>query len=373
MIRIPRDSNSASRPDPVAPKARSAQAVTQGVEGLKDAGFYTNETVFDRLVEKPYRMVILGGGPVGCELGQAFARLGVRVTIVQQSPQILEKEDPDAAGVVRRQLEADGVTVRAGVSVLSSRSTNGFITLSVDGGDEGDGEDGEHSGDERLRPIPCDAVLVAAGRAPNVEGLDLEAAGVRYSKEGVTVNRHLQTSQPHIYAAGDVVGPLRFTHVADLHARTIVRNILFPWLQTNCDETLVPWCTYTSPEVARVGLNETEAREKGIEYDLFTQPVAEVDRAVVEREEIGFAKVLTRKGKDRILGVTLVSEHVGDLLAEFVLAMKTGTGLSGIGSTIHPYPTFSEIARKVADQTQKSRLSPAIKSVFERLYSWRRR
>ncbi len=342
--------------------ATGSRPTVPPIEGLEDVGYFTNETVFDKLVEKPDRLAILGGGPIGCELGQAFARLGIRVTLVQRSPQILEKEDPDAAGVIRRQLEADGATILAGASVRAATSKNGSIVLSIDGGDGG--ED---------RSITCDAVLVAAGRAPNVEGLDLESAGVRSSKDGVTVNRHLQTSQPHIYAAGDVVGPYRFTHVADLHARTVVRNILFPWLQAKCDDAIVPWCTYTSPEVARVGWNETDARAKGIEYDVFTQPVAEIDRAVLESEEIGFAKVLTRKGTDRIIGVTIVSERAGDLLAEFVLAMKTGTGLSGIGRTIHSYPTFSEIARKVADQRQKTRLTPIAKKIFGFLYAFNRR
>jgi pyruvate/2-oxoglutarate dehydrogenase complex dihydrolipoamide dehydrogenase (E3) component len=189
----------------------------------------------------------------------------------------------------------------------------------------------------------------------------------------VTTNAHLQTSQPHIYAAGDVAGPYLFTHVADHHARIVVRNILFPWLKAKVERTVIPWCTYTSPEVARVGLNEDEARRRGIAYDLFTQPIEELDRAVVESAELGFARVLTARGKDRILGVTLVCERAGDLLPEFVTAMKNGIGLSGIGSAIHPYPTFAEVARKVADLRQKSRLTPFAKDVLTRLYRWRRR
>jgi pyruvate/2-oxoglutarate dehydrogenase complex dihydrolipoamide dehydrogenase (E3) component len=331
------------------------------IEGLDTVACYTNETIFDELAEKPDRMAILGGGPIGCELGQVFARMGVAVTIVQRPARLLPKEDPDAAELVRRTLEAEGVAVLTDSEVKRARKDGSTIRLSLDGA----GASG--------RSLACDAVLIAAGRVPNVEGLNLEAAGVAYTRNGVTTNEHLQTSQPHIYAAGDIVGGHRFTHVADHHARIIVRNILFPWWKARIERRTIPWCTYTSPEVARVGLNEDEARKKGIAYDLFTQPIEEVDRAVLESAELGFVKVLTARGKDRILGVTLVCERAGDLLPEFVTAMQNGIGLSGIGSAIHPYPTFAEIARKIADQRQKRRLTPFAKSVLTRLYRWRRR
>lgn len=340
--------------------ATGSRAAVPPIEGLKEVRPYTNETIFDELDEKPERLVILGGGPIGCELGQVFSRLGVAVTIVQRPPQLLEKEDADAAGLLRRRLEAEGVTILTGTEVKRVRADGRTIRLSLDEEAVSD------------RSIACDAVLLAAGRVPNVEGLNLEAAGVAYTKKGVTTNAHLQTSQPHIYAAGDVVGSHQFTHIADHHARTVVRNILFPLLKTKVETEVIPWCTYTSPEVARVGLNEDEARRKGVAYDLFTQPVEEVDRAVLESEEIGFAKVLTARGRDRILGVTLVCERAGDLLVEFVSAMKNGVGLTGISKVIHPYPTFAEIARKVADQQQRKRLTPFAKNVLTRLYRWRR-
>jgi pyruvate/2-oxoglutarate dehydrogenase complex dihydrolipoamide dehydrogenase (E3) component len=228
-------------------------------------------------------------------------------------------------------------------------------------------------GEASRRPIDCDAILVAVGRTPNVEDLDLEAAGVLFTKTGVTVNEYLQTSQPHIYAAGDVAGPYLFTHVADSHARTVVRNILLPWWKGKREDTVVPWCTYTSPEIARVGLNEREAEQKGIACDVWKEPLAAVDRAVLESEEEGFAKVLTRKGSDQILGVTLVAERAGDLLHEFVLAMKAGVGLKTISGTIHAYPTYAEIARKVADAQQKSRLTPFAKKLFAWMYRRARR
>jgi pyruvate/2-oxoglutarate dehydrogenase complex dihydrolipoamide dehydrogenase (E3) component len=340
--------------------ATGSRAAVPVIPGLEATPFYTNETIFDELPGRPARLAILGGGPVGCELGQVFARLGVGVTIVQRSPQILRKEDSDAAGLIRRRLEAEGVAVLTGAQVTAARRSGDAIRLAYE--QEPDGE----------RTLECDALLIAAGRAPNTDGLNLERAGVAFTKRGVTVNAFLQTSQPHVYAAGDITGLHRFTHMADHHARTVVRNILFPWFKAKREDAVVPWCTYTAPEVARVGLNESQAREGGIEYDLFLQDLEELDRAVVEEATTGFAKVLTVKRGDRILGVTLVCDRAGDLLPEFALAMKNGIGLEGIARTIHPYPTFAEIAGKIADQQLRSRLTPLARAVFSRLYRWRR-
>ncbi|MEX1243772.1 MAG: mercuric reductase [Thermoanaerobaculia bacterium] len=341
--------------------ATGSRAVAPPIEGLTSSvRYYTNETIFDDPELKPEHLVVLGGGPIGCELGQAFARLGVRVTILERAARILEREDVDAADLLRLRFEAEGVTVWTGVDVRRVEARDKAIRLSV------------MSGRAREESITCDALLVAAGRRPNTEGLNLEAAGVDFTEKGVTVSGYLQTSQPHIYAAGDVVGSYQFTHVADHHARTVARNILFPWIKAGVEKRVVPWCTYTSPEVARVGLNEDEARKKGIEYDVFTRSFDDVDRAVVESEEIGFGKVLTEKGGDRILGVTLVGERAGDLLQPFVLAMKHGIGLRGIGSAIHPYPTFGEIARQLADERQKGRLTPFARRVLAWLYRRRR-
>lgn len=336
--------------------AAGSRAAVPPIEGLKDVPFYTNETVFDELNKMPERMIILGGGPIGCELGQVFARLGAMVTLVQHGPQILEKEDRDASGLLRRRLETEGIRILVGaeVKLVARQGDRLRIWLEAD--------------EEKRQPIDCDGLLVAAGRTPNTEGLSLDAAGVAYTKKGVTVNERLQTSQPHIYAVGDIAGTYQFTHVADAHARVVVRNILFPWIKAKFDDSVVPWCTYTDPEVARVGLNEDEARKKGVAYDLVTQSLEEVDRAVVESQETGFAKVLLKKGSDEILGVTLVSERAGDLLHEFVLAMKAGIGLKTISGTIHAYPTFAEITRKAADRYQKQRLTPFARKVFDWLY-----
>jgi pyruvate/2-oxoglutarate dehydrogenase complex dihydrolipoamide dehydrogenase (E3) component len=331
------------------------------IPGLSEVPFFTNETVFDELREKPERLVVLGGGPVGCELGQVFARLGVRVTIVQRPPQILEREDADAAGLLARTLEQEGVTVLVGAQARRISRSGDALRVEVE------------IGDSRRRTLDADAILVAAGRVPNTDGLGLDAARVAHGEKGITVNAHLQSSQPNIYAAGDIAGGYRFTHVASAHARVVARNILFPWWKTKWDDSVVPWCTYTSPEIARVGLNEAQARESGMEFDVWRQPLEKVDRAVVESEEAGFAKVLTRKGSDRILGATVVAEGAGDLIHELVLAMKAGVGLKEISSTIHAYPTFAEVSRQLADEYQKSRLTPGIRRLFEWLYRRARR
>ena len=341
--------------------ATGSRPAIPAVDGLDRVPYYTNETIFD-IGDSPGRLVVLGGGPVGCELGQALGRLGVEVTILQRGPRLLMREDPDASELLLRRLQAEGVNVLTGAQARVAVRSERVVRLWADV----EGEGTRH-------PLDCDAILVAAGRVPNVEDLGLEAAGVAFTKEGVTVNDLLQTSQKHIYAAGDVAGQLRFTHVADSHARTVVRNILFPWLPVRREDAVIPWCTYTSPEVARVGLSETEAAAQGVACDVWKQPLEDVDRAVVESEEEGFAKVLTARGSDRILGATIVGERAGDLVHEFVLAMKAKVGLKEIAGTIHAYPTYAEIARKVADKQQKARLTPFAKRVFSAVYRFSRR
>jgi pyruvate/2-oxoglutarate dehydrogenase complex dihydrolipoamide dehydrogenase (E3) component len=337
--------------------ATGSRAAIPAVDGLDHVPYYTNETVFDELRENSGRLVVFGGGLIGCELGQAFGRLGFEVTILQRASRLLEREDPEASELVLRRFEAEGVNVVTGAQARVVARHERTIRVWADV--EGEGT---------RRPIDCDAILVAAGRRPNIEDLDLEAAGVAFAKTGVTVNDYLQTSQPRIYAIGDVAGPYLFTHVADSHARTVVRNILLPWWKGQREDAVIPWCTFASPEVARVGLNEAEAEAKGIACDVWKEPLEDVDRAIVESDEEGFAKVLTEKGSDRILGVTLVAERAGDLLHEFVLAMKAGVGLKQISGTIHAYPTYAEIARKVADRQQKSRLTPFAKKLFAWMY-----
>lgn len=324
------------------------------IEGLAEIPHFTNENIFDELHQRPERLAVIGGGPIGCELGQVMARLGVQVTLIHHGDEILSKEDADVGAFIRKQLETEGVTVMLGAKTQCARSLNGHLRLEF----------------AESAPLDVDAILVSAGRVPNIENLDLAAAGVRHNKRGVEVNERLQSSQPHIYAAGDVAGGLQFTHTADVMARTVIRNILMPiqMLRAKVDLSVVPWATYTDPEVGRVGLSEKAAQEADIEYDLIRVPMGEVDRAVCESEEAGFVKVLTRKGGDEILGVTLVGAHAGDLLHEFVLAMRHGIGLGKIASTIHAYPTFAELARKAGDQYNKTRLTPFAKKLFSALY-----
>jgi pyruvate/2-oxoglutarate dehydrogenase complex dihydrolipoamide dehydrogenase (E3) component len=331
------------------------------ITGLSEVTSFTNETIFDGLGERPARMVVLGGGPIGCELAQVFARLRVSVTLLQRAPRILKREDADASDEVRRALEAEGVRVMTGadVQIVTKQGSRTRVWVEVEG--------------REREPVDCEAILIAAGRTPNVEGLDLEKAGVAYTGTGITVDACLRTTQPHIYAAGDIVGSYQFTHVADLHARTIARNILLPRFPAKVDLSVLPWCTFTSPELARVGVNEEEAVRRGISYDLYRQPMYELDRAVVESEEMGFAKVLVAKRGDRILGATIVAEHAGDLIHEFALAMKADVGLKTISQTVHAYPTFAEVARKIADQHQRRRLTPLARRILAFLYKLQRR
>jgi len=329
--------------------------------------YFTNETIFDELKEKPETMIVLGGGPIGCELGQTFRRLGVEVTIMQRGNQLLPREDQDAAEFLERCLINEGVRIIKNADARAvATSDTGKVALQLL----------DRQSDRLVEPtFFADALLVAVGRTPTIRNLNPKSAGVDVDEKGVRVNGYLQTSQRHIYAAGDVIGPFLFTHIADAQARVVVQNILVPvqFLRQKMDYSVVPWCTYTDPEVAHVGLGEKDAQQKSVDYDLFIVPLEDIDRAVVESEDVGFAKVLTAKGSDKILGATIVAPHAGDLLHEFVLAMKAGIGLGAIASTIHAYPTFAELARKAGDKYNKTRLTPRAKRVFTWLYERARR
>jgi pyruvate/2-oxoglutarate dehydrogenase complex dihydrolipoamide dehydrogenase (E3) component len=348
--------------------ATGSRAVIPKIKGIEDVPYFTNETIFDDLKEKPDSMIVLGGGPIGCELGQALNRLEAKVTIVEYVPQILPPEDVDVAQFMQKRLEAEGITIRHCTEAKGVSIQNGVIVLEADY---------KPAGATQGSPVEIRgrALLLAVGRCPMMRALNLEAAGVKYNAHGVEVNDYLQTSQPHIYAAGDIANRLKFTHTADYSARVVVRNVLMPFqlLRQKVDWSVVPWCTYTDPEVGHVGLGEKEAKQKDVDYDLFVVPLQDVDRAVVESEEAGFAKILTAKGSDKILGATIVAPHAGDLLHEFVLAMKTGIGLGTIASTIHAYPTFAELARKAGDKYNKTRLTPRVKKIFTWLYARARR
>ncbi|MBA2432093.1 MAG: mercuric reductase, partial [Chthoniobacterales bacterium] len=293
--------------------ATGSRARVPDIEGLNAVPFFTNETIFDELQHQPKSMIVLGGGPIGCELGQAFSRLGVKVTLLQNGEQLLPPEDRDVGDLMQSLLAREGLDIRLNAKTKRASTCEAGVCLELASGER----------------IEAEVLLISAGRTPNIGSLNLAAAGVQHDEHGVEVNDYLQTSQPHIFAAGDVCSRLKFTHTADFTARTVVRNILMPlpFLRQKVACDTVPWCTYTEPEVAHIGLGEKQASKEGTAYDLYRVEVSELDRAVVETEEAGFAKILTRKGSDEILGVTIVSANAGELIHEFVVAMNAGVGL----------------------------------------------
>jgi pyruvate/2-oxoglutarate dehydrogenase complex dihydrolipoamide dehydrogenase (E3) component len=318
--------------------ATGARAVAPPVPGLEEAGYLTNETVFS-LKERPRRLAVIGAGPVGCELGQAFARLGSEVTIFEKTDHVLPREDPDASAVLEESMRRDGVNL-----ILESDIRQVEVK-------------GDHKVLVHGSETAVDEILVGAGRAPNVEGIGLEAAGVEFDGSGVKVDDFLRTTNPRIYAAGDVASRFRFTHAADSMARAVVRNALFLG-RARLSRLIIPWCTYTSPEVAHVGAYADGPSET------ITVPMKEVDRAVIDGEAEGFFRVHLRKGTDEILGATLVAENAGDMIGEIALAMTANIGLSQIGKTIHPYPTRTEVFRKAADARNRDRLTPRIRKIL---------
>lgn len=336
--------------------ATGARAAAPPIEGLDTVRHLTNETVFG-LTELPGRLAVVGAGPIGCEMAQAFARFGSAVLLVASSRGILPREDRDAAEFVRQALHKDGVRFPGcGKEVGVAPNQNGRIRLLAKAGAGGCDE-------------VVDALLVAVGRRPNVEGLGLEEAGVVFSDKGVQVDDHLRTTNPDIYAAGDVCSSFQFTHAADFMARTVLRNALFKG-RSRASALTIPWCTYTEPEIARVGLNEGEARDRGIAVDTFTRELREVDRSILDGRTDGLVRVHVRKGTDRIVGATVVANNAGDMIAEVALAMTNGLGLGRIAGTIHPYPTQAEALRQVADMYNKTRLTPLVRFLFRKWLSW---
>ncbi|HDZ22157.1 MAG TPA: mercuric reductase [Phycisphaerae bacterium] len=338
--------------------ATGARAVRPDIEGLAEAGFHTNESIFS-LTELPPRLAVLGSGPLGCELAQAFARLGSEVTIIERSGQFLKREDRDAADIVGRSFMRDGIHCVFNSQVKRvTGGTGGKQLLLV--------SDGKESS------VEVDAILVGYGRAPNVDGLGLEAAGVAYdARHGVNVDDRLRTTNKRIYAAGDVCLKHKFTHTADATARIVIQNALF-WGRKKLSALTIPWCTYTDPEVAHVGLYEHEAKERGLEVDTFTKPFKDNDRAVTEGEDEGFVRIHVKKGSDRIVGATIVGRHAGEMISELSVAMAGKVGLSMLANVIHPYPTLSEAIKGVGDMYSHTRLTPLLKKLFVRILAWRR-
>ena len=340
-----------------------ARASAPPTPGLQEAGYLTNETVFS-LTELPDRIGVIGAGPIGCELAQSFARFGSQVYLVEAAHGIMPNEDRDAAEIVEQQMVRDGVKVLCCGKHLQVEKTEGGKRLTV--GSHGSQYD-----------VTVDELLVAVGRTPNVEGIGLETAGVAYDKNGITVNGRLQTTNPRIFAAGDVCSRYKFTHAADAMAQIVIQNALFPHPfgigYANVDSLVMPWCTFTEPEVAHVGMYEREAKEKGIDVETYTYKLDEVDRAILDGEDEGFARVHIEKGTDTILGATIVAGHAGDMISEFSVAMKAGAGAKTIAATIHPYPTQAEVNKKVVNLWRKAHFTQRTKDLLSKLFAWMRR
>ena len=331
------------------------------IEGIEEVGYYTSDNLWN-MREKPQKLAVLGGGPIGCELAQSFARLGIDVTQVEMLPQILLREDPEVSELVRQRMLDDGVRVLTGHKAKRFVSEGERKVLIAE----------SESGDVE---IEFDAVIVAVGRSANSSGFGLEEIGVRLnSNRTIEVNEYLQTNIPTIYACGDVAGPYQFTHVGAHQAWYTSVNSLFGIIRRfKADYSVIPWATFTEPEIGRVGLNETEAKQQGIAYEVTRYDISDLDRAIADSEAHGFVKVLTVPGKDRILGVTIVGEHAGDLIAEYVLAMRHGLGLNKILGTIHIYPTLAEANKYAAGEWKRAHQPERLLGWVARFHRWRRK
>ncbi len=337
--------------------ATGARAVRPPIKGLAEAGYLTNETVFN-LTERPQRLLVLGGGPLGCEMAQAFSRLGCEVTVVEMEPRLLIREDPDASIILTNVLQRDGISIKLNTKIrlVLSSGKEKLVHLETKG---------------KTETLAVDEILVAIGRAPNLEGLGLGAAGVKHDESGVAVNDNLQTTNPRIYAAGDVCMQYKFTHAADAAARIVIQNALFLG-QKKFSSLKIPWCTYTDPEIAHIGMQESDTHASGIDVDTFVVHMRMVDRAIVDGDEKGFVKIHAKKGSDKILGATIVARHAGEMISEISLAMFRNIGLGSMASVIHPYPTQADAIRKAGDEYNRTRLTPFIKKLLKGWLSWTR-
>ena len=340
--------------------ATGAEPFVPPIPGLQDTGFLTSDTLWS-LAELPRRLVVLGGGPIGCELAQAFARLGSQVTQVEMAPRVMLREDPEVAQLVADSLRADGVALLTGHQAVRAEVVDGEKRLVVREG-------------ERETALPFDQLLCAVGRSPRVTGYGLEELGIPLTpRRTVETNAWLQTLYPNIYAVGDVAGPYQLTHVAAHQAWYAAVNALFGrFRKFRADYSVIPWTTFTDPEVARVGLSETEAREQDVPFEVTRYGIDDLDRAIADGNAHGFVKVLTVPGKDRILGVTIVGHHAGDLLAEYVLAMKHGLGLNKVLGTIHTYPTMAEANKYAAGDWKRAHAPKKLLEWVARYHAWER-
>lgn len=322
--------------------ATGGRAAVPPIEGLDQVGYRTNHTIFD-LQEKPERLFVIGAGPIGCELAQAFCRFQCKVTIADMSPKILNNDDEDAAAIVKESMEKDGVIFKLGVTIkkVEEHGNEKHITLVINGQEE---------------LVIADEILICAGRIPNTEGLNLEKIGVDYDRRGVKVDERLRTTNKKIFACGDICSPYQFTHIADASARIVIQNALF-FGRKKFSDLVIPWATYTSPELAHVGQTKAELNKKNIPFDEYKVPMDDVDRALLEGDDDGFITIYTQKGGDKILGATIVSSHAGELISEITLAIRAGKGLGFLASVIHPYPTAAEAIRKAGDAYNRTKLT----------------
>lgn len=338
--------------------ATGARAAAPDTPGLAEAGYLTNETVFN-LTELPRRLAVVGGGPIGCELAQAFRRLGSEVFLFQRGGQILNREDPDAAEILRKVFLSEGIHLHEDCDVARVEPSGGGRLVHFECGGA-------------AHQVEVDEILVGVGRAPNVEGLGLEDAGVQYDpRTGIQVDDRLRTSNPRIFAAGDCCMKYKFTHAADAAARIVIQNALF-WGRKKLSAVTIPWCTYTDPEIAHVGMSEKEAADQGIEVDTYRRDIRETDRGAADGVDDGFVKILTAKGSDRILGAAIVAEEAGNILNAITLAMSRNIGLGGLANVIHPYPTQAEAVKQAAGAYNRTRLTPFVKGLSEWLLARRR-
>jgi len=338
--------------------ATGARAAELPIPGLKEAGYLTNESLFS-LTELPQRLVVIGGGPIGSEMAQCFARLGAQVTQIEMSAHILAREEADAAQLVEQSMRRDGVHFVLNATVLRVEQMGNDKVIWV-----------TQNGEEQR--IVGDEILVGIGRTPNVDGLGLDVVGVQaHPQHGIEVDDRLRTTNRSIFAAGDVCSKYKFTHAADFLARIVIQNALFMG-RAKASKLIIPWCTYTSPEVAHVGIYPAQATEQGFELSTFTQPLSGVDRAILDGQDEGFVRVYCKRGSDRILGATIVAAHAGEMIGEIVMAMKQRMGLGKIASVIHPYPTQTEAIRKLGDQYNRTKLTPTVQALFRTWLGWNR-
>nr|ACN96083.1 possible mercuric reductase [Fischerella sp. MV11] len=330
------------------------------IPGLEEVQYLTNENVFS-LTRRPNRLAVIGGGYIGCELAQTFRRLGSEVILLQKGSHLLGREDADAAAIIQKTFVREGIQLilEANIHHVERQDVNKVIYYEANG---------------KQNQLHVDEILVGVGRSPNVENLNLESVGVKYDKQkGVIVNDYLQTTNPRIYAVGDVCMEWKFTHAADAAARIVIQNALFSVLglgRKKLSSLTMPWCTYTDPEVAHVGMYPEQAQ--GIEIDTYYIPLNEVDRAIIDGEPEGFVKVHVKKGTDKILGATIVARHAGEIINEITLAITNNLGMKAIAKTIHPYPTQAEAIRKAADAYNRTRLTPLVKKITSSWLSWQR-